>query len=97
MASQQTISLSDIPLIEVVRRYLAAFPSPVPGIIIDVDRWPDSMGVYTIWTYKDQTRNLPTGKQQDLGLWLTNMKNFINSAIDDGAVELNEKEVPYGL
>lgn len=95
MESSQKISLSEIPLIEIVRRYIAMYPAPVPGIVIDVDRHPDQLGVYTIWTYKDQTRDLPQRKTEDLALWLTDMKNFINSAIDKGAVQLDEKEVPY--
>jgi hypothetical protein len=97
MENQPKVSLSDISLYEIVRRYIEAFPSPVPGIVLDVDRYPDSLGIYTIWTYKDQTRDLPTRKQQDLALWLADMKNFINSAIiENVAVQLDEKERAYG-
>lgn len=94
MESQQKISLNDIPLVDIVRRYTKMYPAPVPGIILDIERSPDVDGIYTIYTYADQTRDLPTRKMHDFGLWLTNMKNFINSAISDGAVQLDERITP---
>ena len=98
MASQSQVSLSDIPLIEIVRRYMEAFPSPVPGIILDVDRYPDSVGIYTIWTYAEQLADLSDRKQQDLSVWLGDMKNFLNQAISDNvAVQLDVKERPHGV
>lgn len=97
MEKSSKVSLSDIPLIEIVRRYIRAFPSPVPGIILDVDRYPDSLNIYTIWTYSDQVADLPDRKAQDLALWLTDMKNFLNSAIRENvAVQLDIKEHPDG-
>lgn len=90
------ISLNDIPLIDVVNRYIQAFPAPVSGLMIDVDRTPDDLGIYNIWTYKEQTNDLPQRKMEDLALWLTDMKDFINSSIITGAVQLSERDYVKG-
>lgn len=97
MANPSKVSLNDMPLIEMVRRYMEAFPSPVPGIILDVDRYPDSLNIYTIWTYAEQLADLSDRKQQDLSLWLGDMKDFLNHAIAENvAIQLDVKERPYG-
>ena len=92
MESQQRISLTDINLIDIVNAYKDAFPAPVRGVRLDVDRYPDDLGIYTIYTHKDDTNSLPQGKMEDLAMWLTDLKNFINASIATGAVQLQEIE-----
>ena len=84
------IDMSQLRLSSVVKSYAQHFPPPHPGMILDVSRDPNEFGIWTIYTYKDNTESFSEPQRESLWIWLKGMLDFLNKYVDRGAVQTEE-------
>lgn len=88
---QNSIDLSQISLVHVINRYIEVYPAPYHGLIIDVSKEPDSLGVWSIYNYKENTHEFSDRQREEMWLWLKGLVDFLN-ANTSGAVQIVERD-----
>lgn len=80
-----------LPLKSVVQKYIDYYPPPHHGLILDI-KGPDELGLWTIYTYKDNTESFSDPHRESLWIWLKGMIDYLNFAAAYGAVQTEELE-----
>jgi hypothetical protein len=90
-ADLQKVDYRQMPLKFVVQKYIDWYPPPYHGLILDI-KGPDELGLWTIYTYKDNTESFSDPKRESLWIWLKGMIEYLNWAAAYGAVQTEELE-----
>lgn len=75
-----------------VRKYIEHYPAPYRGLILDVDKQPDPVGIINIYTYKDNTHSFSDAQREELWLWLKGMLDWLNSVSNRHGWQTEELE-----
>lgn len=79
--------------VHVINRYIRTFPAPYRGLILDCTTTPDQFGIYTIYTYKDNTHSFSDPQREELWIWLKGMIEFLNQCSPNAWFQTEELEV----
>ena len=90
--AELTIDFDEVPPSFAMSKYVQHYPPPYHGLILDVDRRPDQFGIFTIYTYKDNTESFSDPQRESLWLWLKGMLAWLNSASPRHAFQTEELE-----
>lgn len=90
--AEQYIDFDEIPPSFAMNKYIQHYPPPYHGLIIDVTRRPDQFGIFSIFTFKDNTHSFSDRQREELWLWLKGMLDWLNSASPRHAFQIEELE-----
>jgi hypothetical protein len=66
------------------------YPPPYGGLILDCEAKPDQFGVFTIYTYKDNTHSFSDRQREELWIWLKGLLEWLNSVTTKYAFQTEE-------
>ena len=75
-----------------ISRYMQSYPAPYRGLIMDCEAKPDQFGIFTIFTYKENTHSFSDRQREELWLWLQGLLAWLNSVSSRHAFQTEELE-----